>query len=366
MIPSTVRNLHIELTNRCNAGCPLCGRTSSRPSGVSEFIENSGWIDLQLETIKKIPWETMKHVNFCGNYGDPAIHPKMLDIVEYVENFDTNTTVVTNGSLRNTEWWTKLAKIQTNRKSHVRFSVDGLRDTNHLYRRNTDFDVIMRNAQTFIDAGGRATWVFIAFQHNEHQIGEAKELSIKMGFQNFMLRRNNRSILTDGVKRKPTAPPVKKIQQQMFDKFGGTPNYVPQSNELKKWTESAFKDTGCGIQCKAIRLEELYIACDGDVIPCCHWGNAHFASKYDPNHNGHKEKHVQILKNMKIDLKKYSWDEIINEHEKQKDYVELLWSNDPKSNIKQCYTQCGTEKSIKDRMTSYQIDDIINSTRGKV
>ena len=48
---------------------------------------------------------------------------------------------------------------------------------------------------------------------------------------------------------------------------------------------------------------------------------------------------------MKIDLKKYSWDEIINEYENQKDYVELLWSNDPKSNIKQCYTQCGTEKA---------------------
>ena len=50
---------------------------------------------------------------------------------------------------------------------------------------------------------------------------------------------------------------------------------------------------------------------------------------------------------MKIDLKKYSWDEIINEYENQKDYVELLWSNDPKSNIKQCYTQCGTEKKHK-------------------
>ena len=101
--------------------------------------------------------------------------------------------------------------------------------------------------------GGRATWVFIAFQHNEHQIGEAKELSIKMGFQNFMFRRNNRSILTDGVKRKPTAPPVKKIQQKMFDKFeqsNETPSYVPQTSKLKKWTESGFKDTGCGIQCK--------------------------------------------------------------------------------------------------------------------
>ena len=41
MIPTTIRKLHIELTNRCNAGCPLCGRTSTRPSGVTEFIENS-------------------------------------------------------------------------------------------------------------------------------------------------------------------------------------------------------------------------------------------------------------------------------------------------------------------------------------
>ena len=71
MIQTTIRNLHIELTNRCNAGCPLCGRTSNRLSGVAEFIENSGWIDLQLETLKKIPWENMNRVNFCGNYGDP-------------------------------------------------------------------------------------------------------------------------------------------------------------------------------------------------------------------------------------------------------------------------------------------------------
>ena len=39
MIKSDIKKLHIELTNRCNAGCPFCGRTSSRPSGVTEFIE---------------------------------------------------------------------------------------------------------------------------------------------------------------------------------------------------------------------------------------------------------------------------------------------------------------------------------------
>ena len=362
MIKSEIKNLHIELTNRCNAGCPFCGRTSSRPSGVAEFIENSGWIDLQLETLKKIPWETIERVNFCGNYGDPAIHPKLIDIVEYIEQFECKVQVVTNGSLRNTEWWTKLAKTMTRRKSHVRFSIDGLRDTNHLYRRNTNFDTIIKNAQTFIDNGGRATWVFIAFQHNEHQIDEARELAKKMGFKEFELRRNNRTVLEDGEIKEPKIPPVKKIQQQMLDKFGGTPSYVPQNNELKKWTESTFKESGGGILCQSQKKEELFVSCDGDVLPCCWWGNQQFASKYDPNHYGHKTKHVQILKNMKIDLRKYDWDEIINEYKKQTDYIELLWSNDPKNNIKQCYTQCGTQKNL----TARRREKLIFETKGDI
>ena len=67
-----------------------------------------------------------------------------------------------------------------------------------------------------------------------------------------------------------------------------------------------------------------FISCDGDVLPCCWWGNNQFATKYDPNHVGHKDKHVQILKNMKIDLRKYDWDEIINEYKKQRDYNKFL------------------------------------------
>ena len=34
----------------------------------------------------------------------------------------------------------------------VDFNIDGLEDTNHLYRRNTDFNKIINNAQAFIGA----------------------------------------------------------------------------------------------------------------------------------------------------------------------------------------------------------------------
>ena len=56
----------------------------------------------------------------------------------------------------------------------VIFAIDGLEDTNHLYRVNTNFNKIMENAKAFINAGGIARWDFIAFAHNEHQIEEAK------------------------------------------------------------------------------------------------------------------------------------------------------------------------------------------------
>ena len=45
----------------------------------------------------------------------------------------------------------------------------------------------MRNAQYFIEAGGRATWKMIRFKHNEHQIEQAKQLSQTLGFVDFIV-----------------------------------------------------------------------------------------------------------------------------------------------------------------------------------
>ena len=49
---------------------------------------------------------------------------------------------------------------------YARFAIDGLEDTNHIYRRNTDWVKIVQNATAYIAAGGRAEWDFIVFAHN--------------------------------------------------------------------------------------------------------------------------------------------------------------------------------------------------------
>src|SRR5690606_20364951 len=95
---------------------------------------------------------------------------------------------MTNGSARGEEWWQALARAGV----EVRFGIDGADQTSGIYRRNTDFTLVMRNAKAFIDAGGRAHWDYIVFRHNEHQVEEARRLSEEMGFVSFRPKRTGR------------------------------------------------------------------------------------------------------------------------------------------------------------------------------
>ena len=45
------------------------------------------------------------------------------------------------------------------------FSVDGLEETNHLYRQGVKWEHVERNMKAFINAGGRARWDYLIFQN---------------------------------------------------------------------------------------------------------------------------------------------------------------------------------------------------------
>jgi hypothetical protein len=122
----------------------------------------------------------------------------MLEICKYINEVSRNTAVRvnTNGGMRKPEWWAELGKLFSKypRSMYnywsVTFSIDGLEDTNHLYRRNVKWNAVIANAQAFIDAGGTAIWDYLIFKHNEHQILEAQELSKKMKFNEFVPKKS--------------------------------------------------------------------------------------------------------------------------------------------------------------------------------
>ena len=154
----------IEITSYCNAACPQCPRNQS--GGAVNPLLPLEHLDLNLLD-KSFPTELVSRIRqifFCGSYGDPIMHPEFLDICEMFRKKNPTVWLYihTNGSVRTPEWWQKLAMI-INGYGKIDFGIDGLSDTNHLYRRNTNFDKIIQNATAYINAGGKAQWNFIVF-----------------------------------------------------------------------------------------------------------------------------------------------------------------------------------------------------------
>lgn len=198
---TTVREIHAEITSHCNAACPMCAR-NNLGGKVLEDLELSSWSAEDAYRVFDSRFHNLRNVLFCGTHGDPAANPQAPLIIEKLKQIHPKCTVefYSNGSIRNPNWWSQLAqRMQTRGDSdHYRttdigiFSIDGLGDTNHIYRRNTSFDKIIANAEAFIQAGGIARWDYLVFKHNEHQIEEAQELSKKLGFKHFRLRKTSR------------------------------------------------------------------------------------------------------------------------------------------------------------------------------
>ena len=117
----------------------------------------------------------------------PMMNP---DIVKLAELTKCRTSITTNGSIGTKESWQSLAKLGI----EGRFSIDGLEDTNHLYRQDVQWNKIMERANWFIAAGGHATWKWIPFAHNKHQENQTRDLAYSMGFENFFSRGSRKKL----------------------------------------------------------------------------------------------------------------------------------------------------------------------------
>tara|TARA_Y100000114_G_C11733046_1_gene314664 strand:- start:319 stop:1326 length:1008 start_codon:yes stop_codon:yes gene_type:complete len=213
----------------------------------------------------------LKTINMCGNRGDPATASDLFEICEYLFSMqnDLTITIATNGGLKTPAYWRKLGKLfyKYGNKSRVTFGIDGLEDTNHIYRVNVNFQKVMDNAQSFIDGGGEARWQYLLFKHNQHQLEEAKNLADQMGFSQFFYVHTPRFAHTqegDGVK-------VYKWKGKKYKLETADPEFMKRK---EAWKYIISEDGSDEIECKAAKNKEFYIDNGGRLIPCCWLGNS--------------------------------------------------------------------------------------------
>lgn len=177
-------SLEVELTSKCTLQCPACSRSSTR--------ENASYWDaghMPLDFVKSLCDNSdYNRYLFVGCYGDVVYHPDFIEICDYFIKADKKLLIHTNGSLRPQKFWDKLSQLDWNPNKHIFcFSIDGLADTNHYYRINAKWDTIMRGVEAMSKSTKRPymEWKYIKFPYNQHQVEEARQLSVDLGFDNF-------------------------------------------------------------------------------------------------------------------------------------------------------------------------------------
>lgn len=274
---SEIRSLHLENTSLCNAKCPMCARTEEK--GLTN--RNLPLGELRLDDIKKIfPPDFIKQlweVYICGNYGDPVVAKDTLETFAYFKSLNPGirTKMHTNGSARPQEWWVQLAEVC----DEVYFGIDGLKETNPLYRINTNFEKIMQNAEAYIKAGGYAKWQYIVFAHNENQIDEARKMASKMGFKEFNLKKTGRFFSNSKLEvRQEKAVTNSKGEVTHILKMPENPKYLNKALAKEKELILRYGSmvnylNATQVKCQATDNRSIYVSAEGFVFPCCWLGN---------------------------------------------------------------------------------------------
>lgn len=258
-----LKQIHLEITTRCQASCPMCSRNYH--GGLDNpNLKISDWtIDNFQKIFDSQLIDQLLGVYFCGNFGDPIINNDLQQMCSYLteKKESLSVRIHTNGSARPVNWWKKLASCLP-RDHVVVFGIDGLEDTHSIYRIGTDFNQILKNAKAFIDAGGIAEWAFIKFKHNEHQTEQAEKKAKELGFTRFTQKDSARFVSTDKFQvldRDGT------IQYYIEPPTGSTMNFVT-SDVIKNYKQIVDSSQ---IECYVVKTKEIYIDAQLLVMPCC-------------------------------------------------------------------------------------------------
>lgn len=322
-----------ELSSDCNAECPLCERTMRN-------MPLRGNNNISLEQIKKLfPTKELvkgKDIALCGTKGDPILAPDCLEICQYLDKWDPWVlSISTNGGYNNAEWWTELGKLEN---VAVDFCIDGHEKTNHLYRVNVKWDILMRNLKAFIAAGGEAKWIFIPFDHNEHEFELAKATAKELGIP-FVKRNSARNAVfknKEHTPRKSTDTIVLKNSESVSDVDDDEAvksQFVYRTNDIEKQKEYAST-----IVCRHLKEKHVYIHANFTLSPCC-WlaRDQHHTTLSAPYNDGENWN----------DLNKHTIDEIILK--KQLTDIQSRWNVDHPDHLRKCVMSCGNKGASLDK-----------------
>ena len=233
--PLDFSNFELEITNRCNLACPRCSRTDL----ISLYPKHWKDADLDIDDFKTFidpVLADIKIFEFKGTLGDPIFHPRFLDWIAWCKDQHKKVKIHTNGQAGARLWEQLAGKL--NYDDTVILGIDGLPHDFMKYRINARWN----NIEACADAlAGHVDlrWQYIVFSYNQHEVEQARLMSLEMGFNGFDVIHSNRWLDGDDWLR-------------------------PDGDSLPRNTIDRGVDPAC------LKKPMHIVSADGYYMPCCY------------------------------------------------------------------------------------------------
>jgi radical SAM protein with 4Fe4S-binding SPASM domain len=242
--------ISVELSSKCNLGCPECF------TGARLLRRRSEFMSYDLASVIASVFRGRALSAWLSFQGEPLMHPQFFQIAELFAGM--NQVISTNGHYLDSETCTRLAESSL---KEIIISYDGVTpEAYSLYRRGGDHSRVTEGIIMLAGMAGKRrsapkiTLQFLLHRGNEHEAGEAAAFaaSIGAGFR------------------------IKSIQVLNNDRAA---EWIPADqrrsryiNSDGQWKIAGVPERGC------IRMwTTAVITTDGDVVPCCYDKNASHA-----------------------------------------------------------------------------------------
>lgn len=263
IIPQRPERIQIEITNRCNYTCGMCPRESFN------LPEKDISPDLFYKIIDRIG--SRYNITLTG-WGEPLLHPALMDMIAYTKGKGHNVGVTTNGLLL-APFVEKF--IETVDKLTI--SLDSIEGGSEVIDGHPSNEVVQKNIESLVKYRGGKTKPVVTIQitmHDKQQCLDTIRFSGEVGADRIYLVRLNNPLSNSGFKRPGLEEELEIYKEagELARKYGlqVDNNYTAFDNGLlrllyKKLRPMMYRfDKYCPKP-----YDYLYINIDGKVTPCC-------------------------------------------------------------------------------------------------
>jgi radical SAM protein with 4Fe4S-binding SPASM domain len=211
-----ITSIQFEVTNSCNLKCKMCPVNNG-------MKRKKGFMDFNL--FKKIIDENPRvEFGLFFNWGEPLLHPRIFEMLDYAKNKKIKTFITTNLTLLDTE--EKMEKFLECNLERITISLDGLKES-YTKIRGYDYNIVEKRLKQLIELRNKLN------------------LKTKIDINMVIMSETEKYV-----------PEFFKKWKNIVDRIQIQPN-ISFTSRIRK------------SRCKEFWRGNLIVLWDGKVVPCC-------------------------------------------------------------------------------------------------